>query len=741
MIPVLSKPEMGRLRKLLDGGGTPGDTSFKPPKNRPFEGLVYIVKIEDGEPIDGAVDHLPGSKNLPLYEFDEDTLELKPILDDDGEHVREYVHNLSTLQSPTGWQLAVQETPTGRLILAPGGSSSDEGGGGSGGGGGFTTSCECKPMVNLPGDPSVCCEGSLMFEANFFGGVREFKYNPDDQWSTDPEGFDDPDACTVEDDPNVRNKYRITITASADPWGSTMQLELVEDNGCAVKCFLYKAMLPFRCGCENQFARITFDNIAADRLPCWVTIKPKSQAFAVVDPPNWTDLLCGLIPSEEIPIGWTYTHEDFDGARCMPPGQRDYIYKYSGEWAGDGFNPGFTVWGNANAPRGFPLLRTAGFGSWQSPDVHDGAGVLVGAVPHPVYARTTLEITCGGGLTFTLKIRGVSVPVTGPGDGGPIVTYTKSIPLADVEPHEIACLLNADHTLTRTGGGSTDPQNGFCPGEYDPVFEALSIPDSVDISPFGGGPEECPNPDDPTYGDPPTTEGYCGSPCTTPTAEPDPGGSETCCVDSECFDDLTGTDCTDIGGEIVASCDDCDQAWACCHEGSCYHMTRSECVSMVGHEFSYHEGDLCSAVECEGDDPTVGACCGPGGSCTDNVDQEDCSAELFHGGNDCGGVTCPPNVGACCIDGVCSVMSSSACNTADGEYAGDGTDCSGIDCTTGACCRRPTGATCSNDSQCECYDMSEATCEGNGGTWYVGVDCVDIGFQCTCENPICVRDD
>ena len=91
----------------------------------------------------------------------------------------------------------------------------------------------------------------------------------------------------------------------------------------------------------------------------------------------------------------------------MPPGQRDFIYKYSGEYGGT-----TPIWGNANAPRGFPLLRSSGFGFWQSPDVHGTSGVLVGAVPDPVYTRTTLEITCGSSLMFTLKIRGVAVPLT-----------------------------------------------------------------------------------------------------------------------------------------------------------------------------------------------------------------------------------------------------------------------------------------------------------------------------------------
>ncbi len=47
----------------------------------------------------------------------------------------------------------------------------------------------------------------------------------------------------------------------------------------------------------------------------------------------------------------------------------------------------------------------------------------------------------------------------------------------------------------------------------------------------------------------------------------------------------------------------------------------------------------------------------------------------------CGGTT-----GGCCIDGVCSILSVADCASGGGNYLGDGSTCSGVDCTMGACC-------------------------------------------------------
>src|SRR5882724_680207 len=64
------------------------------------------------------------------------------------------------------------------------------------------------------------------------------------------------------------------------------------------------------------------------------------------------------------------------------------------------------------------------------------------------------------------------------------------------------------------------------------------------------------------------------------------------------------------------------------------------------------------------------------------------------------------NVGACCVDGVCSITTEEDCT---GHYLGDGTTCTDIDCTQGACC---DDGDCSITTEEECT----GTYQGDGTT-------------------------
>ncbi len=114
--------------------------------------------------------------------------------------------------------------------------------------------------------------------------------------------------------------------------------------------------------------------------------------------------------------------------------------------------------------------------------------------------------------------------------------------------------------------------------------------------------------------------------------------------------------------------------------------------------------------------------------------------------------------GACCLDGVCSIQTQSACEGSGGSYLGQGT-CEGVDCTVGACCEGSTctlttaegcsgtfhgyGTVCDPNpcgeppatSRCclpdhTCEDLTSAACIAAGGTFIAGTHCDDSA--CTC---------
>ncbi len=59
--------------------------------------------------------------------------------------------------------------------------------------------------------------------------------------------------------------------------------------------------------------------------------------------------------------------------------------------------------------------------------------------------------------------------------------------------------------------------------------------------------------------------------------------------------------------------------------------------------------------------------------------------------------------GACCTDGVCSILSESNCTDGGGNYLGDGSTCDGVDCTQGACCDSDDGSCFLDTSECADY--------------------------------------
>jgi hypothetical protein len=94
-------------------------------------------------------------------------------------------------------------------------------------------------------------------------------------------------------------------------------------------------------------------------------------------------------------------------------------------------------------------------------------------------------------------------------------------------------------------------------------------------------------------------------------------------------------------------------------------------------------------------------------------------------------VSCNPGVGACCVSGTCSQMTTSDCASAGGTYQGDGTACSGVTCP------QPQGACCFSNGFCAVVGSSD--CAGSGGT-FAGAGSV-CGANNTCPLGSCCLTD
>ncbi|TWT46296.1 hypothetical protein RAS1_27490 [Phycisphaerae bacterium RAS1] len=104
---------------------------------------------------------------------------------------------------------------------------------------------------------------------------------------------------------------------------------------------------------------------------------------------------------------------------------------------------------------------------------------------------------------------------------------------------------------------------------------------------------------------------------------------------------------------------------------------------------------------------------------------------------------CQPAVGACCIQGVCSINTQTACQQGGGTYQGDGTTCAGVNCPqpTGGCCFKSTG---------NCIQLTQANCDGAGGVYQGNgtqcgqIICFPMGACClidgSCIGPVSPED-
>ncbi len=164
----------------------------------------------------------------------------------------------------------------------------------------------------------------------------------------------------------------------------------------------------------------------------------------------------------------------------------------------------------------------------------------------------------------------------------------------------------------------------------------------------------------------------------------------------------------------------CPPMGACCGGGGefgCFVSPPDGC------NFGTYLGDGTDCVT-NGTACATGACCLTTG-CQD-LSQFDCqglSGIYLNDGTNCIDDACPP-LGACCAGGgSCFISTEDSCvNDSFGTYLGDGSDCSGNICSTGACC--VMGSCTDGVDQNDCFNQ--------GGTY--------IGDATQCATSVCNDD-
>jgi hypothetical protein len=95
----------------------------------------------------------------------------------------------------------------------------------------------------------------------------------------------------------------------------------------------------------------------------------------------------------------------------------------------------------------------------------------------------------------------------------------------------------------------------------------------------------------------------------------------------------------------------------------------------------------------------------------------------------------PPSPGACCLsDGSCQELYASDCDANGGTFAGSGSSCGEVECSSGACCFLKEFC------YWECLELSENDCgQEYAATWYgPGSRCEDIDCPDPCFGACCV---
>ena len=193
-----------------------------------------------------------------------------------------------------------------------------------------------------------------------------------------------------------------------------------------------------------------------------------------------------------------------------------------------------------------------------------------------------------------------------------------------------------------------------------------------------------------------------------------------CCLPKEqqCVDDTTEFDCTVDGNEYQGDASLCSDdpcvipTGSCCLGEVCEVLSEADCVAQVG-EYG-GDGTFCTMDLCV----PLGACCLTD-ACSD-VTEEECDGDFAGDGTECS--TDPCSLGACCLGTLClDDFNQQGCEQFGGVYLGDRSVCdpeTSCECAVDADC--PEGETC-NPETAQCVCEGDANADGL-------VDPLDSGF-------------
>lgn len=138
----------------------------------------------------------------------------------------------------------------------------------------------CPRGVDVP-TALVCCKTHLDWVMTAYGGETNLVQTAPDVWVTDEPFEGDPCELDTTTTPSTtsagatRNTYQWRMLPDHAPWGSTLELEIVDDNGCPIVCALYRSPAPFECQCTNEFVRTEFwGDIDVSQVPYRVCVIP-----------------------------------------------------------------------------------------------------------------------------------------------------------------------------------------------------------------------------------------------------------------------------------------------------------------------------------------------------------------------------------------------------------------------------------------------------------------------------------
>lgn len=221
-----------------------------------------------------------------------------------------------------------------------------------------------------------------------------------------------------------------------------------------------------------------------------------------------------------------------------------------------------------------------------------------------------------------------------------------------------------------------------------------------------------------------------GKPCSTQPCAPPPQGA--CCntATGGCAQTVQ-TACNGLWiAGAACSASPCTPLGACCRNGVCIQLPKSQCLTVTGAPATWFPGLACSPTFCP---PVTGACCTATAGCQ-IVPQGQCPAGVpFFPGQTCTPNPCNPTAACCLADGSCVVIPPSQCQ---GQSLAPGTVCVTNTCPRGACCNTQTG---------QCFVAYKPTCDSLGltfvgpGTACTAAACpTQIGACCYATTAACV---